>query len=166
MSEDKHRKKRFISVMNDYSSKGYAFILAISLIVIVSTVSLQIVYRYLFNSPLIWTDELSRLAFCWFTFTGSALASYEKRHLEVSYFYNKFSQKSQKIIDFLITLVIFLFSLLLLYAVVQQMIQGVSMRSSSTRMPLMLFPLSLFLGFIGITIYNLTDLIELLKKDK
>lgn len=166
MSEEENKRNGFISAINHSSSKGYELILAVSLVIIVFTVSLQIVYRYLFNSPLIWTDEMSRLAFCWFTFTGSALASYEKKHLEVSYFYNKFSLKWQKIVDFFITLIVFIFSLLVLYAVVQQMIQGATMRSASTRMPLMIFPLSLLLGFIGITFYNFADLIELLKKDK
>ena len=159
-------KKGFLNSLILKSGKIYTFLLVLSLFGIVFAVTLQIVFRYLFNSPLIWTDEMSRLFFCWFTFTGSALASYEEKHLEVSYFYNKFSMRVRKGIDIFNNILIFVFSLLILYAVINQIISGITMRSSATRMPLVIFPISLLLGFIGITIYSWNITAKLLRKVK
>lgn len=43
----------------------------------------QIAMRYLFNAPLIWSEELVRFMTVWMTFLGSAAVCYDGRHLNV-----------------------------------------------------------------------------------
>ncbi len=50
-------------------------------ILIVST--LAIVFRYVFNSSLYWSDELIRYAFVWLIFSSSALLLKEDKHVKV-----------------------------------------------------------------------------------
>jgi len=47
-------------------------LLAGTMIAIVVAVGLGIVFRYLLNAPLFWTDEFSRYALVWMTFLGGA----------------------------------------------------------------------------------------------
>ena len=46
----------------------------------------QVVLRYVFNSPLIWAEELSRYMFVWIVYLGASIAISRKAHLEVDYF--------------------------------------------------------------------------------
>ncbi|NLY00405.1 MAG: TRAP transporter small permease [Rhodopirellula sp.] len=47
-------------------------------------VTAQVVWRYVFNNSLVWTEELSRLLFTWIIFIGAALAVKEGTHIGVS----------------------------------------------------------------------------------
>lgn len=47
---------------------------SVLLVGVFSTVLLQVVMRYFFNSPLTWTDEATRLQLVWLTFIGAVLA--------------------------------------------------------------------------------------------
>ena len=53
------------------------------LILLVVITSAQVVMRYAFNSPLIWSEELARWLLIWLTFTGSALALKHRQHLDL-----------------------------------------------------------------------------------
>ena len=140
---------------NDFSEKIYIVLLALSLAGIVMSVLLQVFFRYFLKSPLIWTDEFSRLSFCWFTFTGSALASHDDKHLEVNFFYNKFSSKAKKAVHIFNHSLIFVFSCFLLYYTFIQILLVKDVRSAATRMPIVFFTIPIFLGFIGIAYYRL-----------
>jgi len=61
---------------------------AIALIfgVIVSIMFTQVVFRYVFNNSLSWSEELIRFLFVWLTFLGGALAINNKTHIAVEFF--------------------------------------------------------------------------------
>jgi len=46
----------------------------------------QVVLRYFFDSPLLWSEELSRLLVVWMTFIGAAVVCWQGRHLSVDVF--------------------------------------------------------------------------------
>ncbi|WP_417830317.1 TRAP transporter small permease [Thalassospira sp.] len=46
----------------------------------------QVVLRYFFDSPLLWSEELSRLLVVWMTFIGAAAVCWQGRHLSVDVF--------------------------------------------------------------------------------
>lgn len=57
---------------------------AVALLVAMSAVVfLQVVYRFILQSPLSWSDELSRFLFIWATFLGSAIAVRRGGHFGV-----------------------------------------------------------------------------------
>ena len=58
-------------------------LVAAMLIVVVATTLLQILLRYVFNSPLIWSEEFVRLLIVWITFLGASAVAYDGRHLNV-----------------------------------------------------------------------------------
>lgn len=58
-----------------------------TLVVMSVSVGLGIVSRYVFNAPIIWTDELARYALVWMTFLGGAeLLLRRDGHIAVGYF--------------------------------------------------------------------------------
>jgi TRAP-type C4-dicarboxylate transport system permease small subunit len=43
----------------------------------------QVVFRFLLDSPLIWSEELARLSLIWLTFLGAAVVCFDGTHLQV-----------------------------------------------------------------------------------
>lgn len=62
------------------------------------SVALQIFMRYLFNMPLVWSEEFARYIFVWITFIGAGYGVRHGIHISMEYFYNKFPAKSQKLV--------------------------------------------------------------------
>jgi TRAP-type C4-dicarboxylate transport system permease small subunit len=52
-------------------------------LVMVVSVSIGVVFRYVFNHPLIWTEEIANFAFLWGVFMGSAAAARRHQHIVV-----------------------------------------------------------------------------------
>jgi len=52
-------------------------------LVMVMSVSIGVVSRYVFNFPLIWTEEIANFAFLWAVFMGSAAAARKHSHIVV-----------------------------------------------------------------------------------
>ena len=48
------------------------------------TIIVQIVLRYVFNAPLVWTDEAAAYLFVWVAFLGWAMATRKRVHIGIS----------------------------------------------------------------------------------
>ncbi len=60
------------------------WIVAVLFAATILVVTAQVVWRYVFNNSLVWTEELSRLLFTWIIFLGAALAVKEATHIRVT----------------------------------------------------------------------------------
>jgi len=58
---------------------------AVLLAVLVAAISTGVTFRYVFNSPLPWPEELARYALVWLTFIGAALATKRQGHIVVDF---------------------------------------------------------------------------------
>jgi TRAP-type C4-dicarboxylate transport system permease small subunit len=43
----------------------------------------QVIFRYIFDSPLVWSDELARYLFVWASFLGWIVAARRRSHLSI-----------------------------------------------------------------------------------
>ena len=87
------------------------WILIILMTVIVLDVTLQVVSRYLFQSPLGFTDELAGYLLIWLGLLGSAYATGEKQHLAIDLISGSFSAENKKYLDVLINVLVIAFAL-------------------------------------------------------
>jgi len=55
-------------------------------VLIFALVLAQIVCRYVFSAPLVWSEELARLAFIWLAMLGWSLGSRRRSHIAISFF--------------------------------------------------------------------------------
>lgn len=53
------------------------------LVIIAVSVFLQVVFRYVFNSALQWTEEVAAFAMVWAVYTGAALCVRERFHIRI-----------------------------------------------------------------------------------
>ncbi len=59
-------------------------------------VFLQIVFRYVFNVPLGWTEEMARFAFVWVSFLGASALMQLREHINVTVFLERFPLRVQQ----------------------------------------------------------------------
>lgn len=57
---------------------------ALLMVAIVTLTVLQVVFRFVIGSPLVWSEELARLAVLWMTFIGAVACCWDGSHLSVS----------------------------------------------------------------------------------
>ncbi|MDP3911822.1 MAG: TRAP transporter small permease [Gemmatimonadales bacterium] len=53
------------------------------MLLLLGLVSAQVVMRYLFNAPLVWSEELARMTFVYLTFIGAGLAFHRGENLRL-----------------------------------------------------------------------------------
>jgi TRAP-type C4-dicarboxylate transport system permease small subunit len=58
-------------------------IACVGLVAVASFVFLQVIMRYVFNSALVWSEELSGFAMAWTVYMGAALAVRERFHIRI-----------------------------------------------------------------------------------
>jgi len=78
--------------------------------------------RFLFNKSIPWSPEISRFAFIWITFLGTAVAVWEKSNAKVEVLTEKFSGNLKTFLMILRYIVINIISLLLIYTGIKQVL--------------------------------------------
>lgn len=59
------------------------FLTGVVFAAIVTLTIAQVVFRYLLDSPLIWSEELAKLLLVWMVFLGAAAVTFDGKHLDV-----------------------------------------------------------------------------------
>ena len=75
----------------------------------------NVVLRYIANSSITSSEELSRYLFVWLTFLAAILAYYENQHICVDFIVKKFNVITQKICSLLVNFLIILCSCFITY---------------------------------------------------
>jgi len=73
----------------------------------------QVVFRYVFNDPLTWSEELARYLFIWCAFLGWVIASRRRSHLAMTFVVDRLPAPAQTAIGVVIQLATLLFAWLL-----------------------------------------------------
>lgn len=150
----------FVELLRHKLNRTVVIIAQIILVVMVFTVFSQVIMRYIFQKPLMWSEELSRYLYAYLCFFGISISTYEKTHLDVTFLVKKFSKTIQyylKIFSMLLMLLIFIIvsrNALLLPKV------GGTIRAYSLGIPFWVLSISMVPGFIISSIYIITYLYE------
>jgi len=59
----------------------------------------QVLFRYIFASPLTWSEELARYCFVWIVYLGAPIALHRGLHIGVDNLTIHLSKKSQRILE-------------------------------------------------------------------
>ncbi len=67
-------------------TRGVEAVTVALLAVIVALVTMQVFMRYIMHSPLVWSEEMARMAFVWFVFIGAGLGFRTHLDLRIVFF--------------------------------------------------------------------------------
>lgn len=78
----------------------------VALAVLSASIFAGVIFRYVINQPLAWTNEIAMLSFVWLVFAASSIGVRNRTHLGIDYFFLMFPWKVRKIVDILIFIAI------------------------------------------------------------
>ncbi|HSB81510.1 MAG TPA: TRAP transporter small permease [Candidatus Methylomirabilis sp.] len=82
-------------------SGAIRWLIIVLMLVMTVTVFLQIVFRYVFNASLDWSEEIARFSFVWVSFFGASALMRVREHINVSVFVDNFPPRLRLLAMFL-----------------------------------------------------------------
>jgi TRAP-type mannitol/chloroaromatic compound transport system permease small subunit len=84
---------------------------------LVLVVAYEVIARYLFNAPTIWSFDMTYMLYGTIFMLGAAYALHKGAHIRTDFFYEKWSDKTRGVVDSISYLVFFFPSLIMLLLV-------------------------------------------------
>ena len=78
-------------------------------------VSYEVVMRYLFNSPTVWVNEISRFLQIWATYLALTYSFHKNDFIRITVIYDKVGEKGKRILDLISAIFILIFSIFVVY---------------------------------------------------
>lgn len=129
------------------------FIMALMVFLVLITF-MQVFYRYILNSPLIWSEELARYTFIWIVFLSAWYVFKKGGHLGIDFLTNKIPQQYQIWVGRAIDIIILLFLIIVLINAPSFLRLTYRQTSAALKIPMLYiylaFPLSCFLMLVEI----------------
>ena len=75
---------RYLYAFNTRMNELVCKVLIVAFSVMVVVVFMQVIFRYVLEHSLEWSEELARYLFIWATFLGASVGFYEQRHIRVT----------------------------------------------------------------------------------
>lgn len=122
----------------------------------------QVLARYIFQNPSVWSEELVSYLFAWASLLGACLITGERGHMSIPIVVEKFSMPVQKIFAIGGEIIAFLFSvIILIYGGIQ--ITGLAMGQLTSSLGVAVGVFYVILPFSGVlnalyTILNIYDI--------
>jgi tripartite ATP-independent transporter DctM subunit len=131
----------------NHAEKIFDWIVAIAMVALNVAVFIQVVSRYIFDSPIDWTDEMARLLFIWISFMGAFLALKTKGHIAVETLLHSLFKPAARVYVTAIA------DFLILYFCIYLAYMGVVMMQKTTTdlTPVMLLPFSYLYAAIALS---------------
>ncbi len=119
--------------------KPLDYFAALMLFGIVTVVTGQVIWRYVFNNSLSWSEELSRYLFAWLIFVGASIAVKENTHIRVDIIFNHLDAARRRYLEVFLHIVTLFVQLYFLYFTVQFIVKTHGTYSTAMGVPMNLF---------------------------
>jgi TRAP-type transport system small permease protein len=96
-----------------FIAKGLEYVVGVLFIAIAATALAQVFTRYVLSNSLTWTHELDILLMIWAVWLGAAIGIHRKAHLRISILSERLSERTQKIILFVLDVLTLVFLVIL-----------------------------------------------------
>jgi TRAP-type C4-dicarboxylate transport system permease small subunit len=132
--------------------------------VMFATIIVQIVLRYVFNAPLVWTDEAAAYLFVWIAFLGWSMATRKRIHIGISFIVDKLPPRWRRALHAFWCLGTLAFALILLVVGVVITRNNVDVRMVSIDFAFWPVYLAVPIAAVYLIAYAARDLVEILRK--
>ncbi|MET3506685.1 TRAP transporter small permease [Halalkalibacter oceani] len=141
--------------------KATDFFMLLMIIGIVIVVTLQVVFRYVFNISTPWTQDIARFMFIYLTYIGGALAIKERTHISIDVLVDRLPRMLRLIVSLGVQIGIMLFLIVLLQGSWFMVQSSWDVSSAGMRWFSMSYVyLGLFIGGVLMMFYSILRLIE------
>jgi TRAP-type C4-dicarboxylate transport system permease small subunit len=109
--------------------------------------------RYIFNSPLTWSEELAVFAMVWLTFIGSVICMRDREHIEIEILVDHLPPKLRRVVIVVSRMISALFLLLLAWYGLELTMENFSTKSAANGIPMGYVYVIIPLGALGMLYY-------------
>ncbi|MGN1317659.1 MAG: TRAP transporter small permease [Lachnospirales bacterium] len=149
----------------DFLNKALEILCIILFIFITIIGTYQIVTRYVFNSPSTISEELLTYSFTWLALFAAALVFGKREHMRMGYFAGRMSDKTQKNLEIISEILIFLFSaIVLVYGGISITNLTSTQITASLGVPMSYIYVILPICGVIIMIYSIINIFEIIKE--
>ncbi|SEM50587.1 TRAP-type C4-dicarboxylate transport system, small permease component [Mesobacillus persicus] len=134
--------KKLVNLLNLFIK----WILIILFFLLVVVVFLQVLFRFVLEQPLAWTEELSRYLLVWITFLGAAYGMSIKAHPSIEILFDKAGANLKKVLQVVTTILIIFF----FWQVIVNSFEAIE-RSMAQTSPVLRIPMGLVYTVIPIS---------------
>jgi len=136
-----------MSSFQNHAEKTFDWTVAMAMVALNVCVFAQVVSRYVFDSPIDWTEEMARLLFIWISFMGAFLALKTKGHIAVeTLLHSLFKPEARIYVKAIADFLILYFCIYLAYMGVVMM-----QKTANDLTPVMLIPFSYLYAAIALS---------------
>ena len=96
---------RYLETIFDFTVDALAFFAGVLLVLIMLSVSLDVVMRYFLNRPQFWVGEMCEYALLYITFTGTAWVLKRDGHVKIDILYTILNPKTKKILGVVVCVI-------------------------------------------------------------
>jgi TRAP-type C4-dicarboxylate transport system permease small subunit len=123
---------RISDALNRLCEFGLVLLLSIMAVV----VFLAVLFRYVLDLPLFWTEELARYCLIWSSLLGAAIALKRGEHIAVSFFMDHFPEKTKRVLGVMAQLSVVLILAVMLWGGIHLVIVASRQLSPALRIPM------------------------------
>lgn len=87
---------KILKVFNEKANAAAQQIVTIAFMAMTVLIFLQVLFRYVIQASLSWSEELARYFFIWLTFIGACVATRERTHIKVTMLIDTIKNKKVK----------------------------------------------------------------------
>lgn len=145
------KRKSWLDVLE--TCLGVVLIMCMTLSVV--SIFLQVVFRYVFHNPLVWSEEVARYSLIWMTMIGAAVATRQGQHLLIDSIVSRFSEASRQRIALALQAISVAFCLLMTWLSTEISQMAWKAISPATKIPMGAIYASMPLGFLCMAIFTI-----------
>ena len=128
------------------------------LVATLGLIVLQVVSRYVFNTPFSWTEELARFALLWFTFVSAGFVMARRIHIAVDLLASKLGRKGTIVLDTFALAMVIIASGMMAFAGAEVAAGAARLQAPATSLPMSLVYSSAVAGFALICFHALVHM--------
>ena len=132
--------------------RGVEWMLVAMLAMMAILVFGNVVLRYVFNSGIVFSEEVSRFLFMWINLIGALVVLKDHGHLGVTSLVEKFGERGQRVCRFIADLLTCVCCLLLIHGTWKQVIIGMDDHAPVTNIPMGYIQLCLLISSVGMAL--------------
>lgn len=125
----------------------------------------QVIMRFVFNNPPVWTEELSMSLIIWVCFFGVSYGVHNRMHIRMTTLVKYFSRKGQAIIAILMDIIMLVAVCCILPYSWEYFISRSAVTSTTMRISNGFVMVSLPIGYFLLILSLIDDIIRILKGD-
>ena len=137
--------------------------LCILLIAIVIITFIQVLFRYVFQLSLAWTEELARFVFLWLASLSIAYAFKLKSHFALTFLIDRMNMEYKRILYFIVNGVMLTFLIIFVWTATEYNVSVISQIGPSTGLSMFVPYSSLIIGGLLMIYYILQDVLKNIK---